>query len=1244
MSKGEVKEIKEVKLQKISLVPEKKYENIESIQNDDLSQDDAMAFLIAAVDNTGLIDYSLNSFNQLIEIGIPQIITKSIAIDFTVKNLRDSTVADRERESFRIMFSFTDAKVKSPEYSSYPRGELLPLTPQEARISFRTYSGPIIVSANVTIIAKYKDGHEETKSTSIPQFQISTFPIMIKTQKCHLHNANKEMLKKMYEDPTEPGGYFIINGREIAIDLLENIAFNKLHIYRTMKQNEILRGEFIAQAGEAFDISSQSSIRYMTNGAITVEITSIKFSKAKIPFHFIYKLFGMTSEREIMKTIVFDLESDSPVTTNMINIVDAALKTVDKSFASIHNVLDREKIIEHIVAHISKGVTSTAYKSNENALQFLNQGLLNNMDKIFLPQMGTSPAARANKLRFLGMMIHKILLVHMGIVPPTDRDSYKNKRLHGSGVSLAKALKTRFNNSVTMPILNSLKRELLNTPFESINESTLIHAFKNQLSLTELNTAISKAITAGNKVVAVKQGKAMINRISTQPLERKNILNTYIILRTVNTHNAASASKQTERADLMRRVHPTYIRSICVAKSIDTGEKVGMTKELALTASVCQAEDPTPFRLQLQQDPDIILLANIDSRDLKNYAKIFVDGAWIGCTEFAHSFVAKYRALRRERRVISCKASINWDPSTNDIEFWFDVGRPVAPVLIVDNNIEEYDKAVMAGKPIPFVQNIRFTKKMAYDLFTGRITLENLIEDGIAEYITPEEHDNCLVAIAPDELAINRNNPLKQYTHCDIEACIFGLAAHVGPYCNHTQPVRVTYETNHARQTGGWYCFSWPFRVDKNRFFQFYNQIPLVRTISHKYVIPNGSNTMICITTYYGYNMEDSCIINKSSIERGLFDGSFFRYESAELEKGDKFGVPDMFLTRGMKPGISYSKIVGESVQPNTIIQKGDVIIARYTKIQKKVGESASDSKYQFIDRSVVYRLDEPAIVDAIWKPRGQNDEQFILIRLRYERSVVLGDKFSSRMGNKSIAALACPASDMPFVESKNKLMNGLTPDLIVNPHSVPSRMVIGQIIEAAQNKICGKKGTVVDGTAFRKINSEAILEELEKEGFRYNGCETMRNGFTGEYFDVAILIAPTYHQRLQKFVLDDNYAVAGSGPTNAITGQPLSGKSVLGAFRCGEMEEWVFISHGVMSVLYEKFYVDSDHLVVTICRNCGMNTAVFNSKKELYQCKKCGPMADIAAINSARAAISFAQELISSNIQIRFNLEPRIF
>ena len=243
----------------------------------------------------------------------------------------------------------------------------------------------------------------------------------------------------------------------------------------------------------------------------------------------------------------------------------------------------------------------------------------------------------------------------------------------------------------------------------------------------------------------------------------------------------------------------------------------------------------------------------------------------------------------------------------------------------------------------------------------------------------------------------------------------------------------------------------------------------------------------------------------------------------------------------------------------------------------------------------------------------------------------------SSRSGNKSIVASVLPQSDMPFTES------GLTPDLIINPNSIPSRQIIGQLIETSVAKTCARRGAVADGTAFLPVDHRAVAQDLVDLGFRFNGRERLYNGMTGEYFDAAIFIGPTAEQRLQKFVLDDEQSVAGSGPTDATTGQPLGGKHVHGGLRIGEMEQWGLQSHGSMMNLFEKTSQDSDGRVMHICRGCAA-LAAYNEFHGVYSCKNCGELADIAAVDGSKSAVLFHEELAAANIRVRLGLRPRAF
>jgi DNA-directed RNA polymerase beta subunit len=1595
------------------LRPAKVYPPIEAVENDGLTARDMLSYVMAAVDHDGLVGHNLHGYNDLIENGINRIMTQLFDIDRMLRNERTQTAEDRKRKSFQVRFQFHDVKVGRPTCTTYLTGQFTDLYPGRARLTGLPYSGPVTLGATVMVRAFYEDGRAEDRAVEIPPFKIGDFPTMVGGVNCHTASCPRAGLKEMGEDPTDPGGYFIAKRNEYVVDLLENICYNKPHNHVGMKANEHVRAEFLSQPGGAFENSSQIRARCMTNGQITVEINSTKFEKVRLPFFLIYRLFGMTDDRAIVETVVFDADDKGPITARMLDILERAFQLADASFAPLVSEINREKLVQMTAERVAKYlVNPTAYLTNESAVQFLNEDLLGSptkpggLDRILLPHMGQTAEARIRKLRFLGLIIHKMLLGHLGVLPPTDRDSYRNKRVHGAGVSLAKAFKTQVNNNVVIPIFRAIKRELKNNPWDSVTDKTLIDTFRNALSTSDLNRSMEQAITSGNKTIVVRR-RAAVNRVSSQALERKNGLNTFSALRTVVTQNAGNASKATERADMMRRVHPTYTGFLCVAQSADTGENVGMRKQLAVTASVCTAGDALPLKLRLLADPAVTPLDAVSSRDLlrgrpgaaagTGLSRIFVNGEWIGVCDVAHELVARYRALRREGRVVDPHTTIYWDPVTSEIEFWLDVGRLRRPLLIVDSNVAEYDARLrerhawararggdLAGAPerLEFTQNVRFTPAHVRALVERRLTLADLVRDGVAEYVTPEEQENCLLAESIDTLRRDRHDVTMQYSHCDVEQAIFGLAAHVSPFGNHTQPARVTYETNQARQTGGWYVLNFPYRTDKNRFFQFYNEIQLVSTFTHTLVPPNGTNTIIAYMAA-GDNQEDSAVVCQAAADRGLFAGAFFRFEIAELEKGEAFCNPDALTTKNLKPNACYEKLADGFIRAGSVVRYGDVLIGRVAKLSR--GRAGADDRYQFTDRSVVYRLHEPAVVEAVLRPRGANDELFGLVKLRYERPLRTGDKMcltpdhevltaagwkpiaavttadavaclasggieylapeavhafphggellhvaaagprgeplvdqlvtpehrmwarvvgdddyglwearlladfaadyaraaprgaappagappllaagaagrphavalwaalvalvaahgarledggatvavhrpapaavartlavaqagglaaafrypmgfhpgrrdrcfrvraawfapgarpglaphwgafahgfgglpaatwalpaaeaavlldalgdappgapyalatnsaafaddlqrlalhagrsanveaegraaadddgdgdgdmprirccvfaagaapprvdtpparvsylgavhcltvpggvfyvrrrgcpgwtgnSSRSGNKSIVACMLPQSDMPFTES------GLTPDMIINTHSFPSRMTIGQLIETSLSKVCARKGVIADGTAFLPVDHLEIARQMVALGFRYNGRERMYSGTTGSYYDAAIFIGPTAEQRLQKFVLDDEQSVAGNGPTDATTGQPLGGKQVQGGLRLGHMECDGICSHGSMLNLFEKTSLDSDGRKMHVCRGCGA-LAVYNEYHGVYQCRTCGELADIATVDGTKSAILFHEELAAANVHVRLGLRPHEF
>jgi DNA-directed RNA polymerase II subunit RPB2 len=328
----------------------------------------------------------------------------------------------------------------------------------------------------------------------------------------------------------------------------------------------------------------------------------------------------------------------------------------------------------------------------------------------------------------------------------------------------------------------------------------------------------------------------------------------------------------------------------------------------------------------------------------------------------------------------------------------------------------------------------------------------------------------------------------------------------------------------------------------------------------------------------------------------------------------------------------NYEKLNNKGlISIGTYIEKGDAIIGKYITLPKATAE-----KWLYADHSVIYKEEEPAIVHNVIESHNEDDERFIKVILRKVRPMIIGDKVSARSGQKGICALIMKDSDMPFTK------DGMRPSILFNPHGLPSRMTIGQLLESMTGNLCAAKGCTTDATVFRSIDVESMASELESYGYNRYGYQRLYNGITGEFIDSLIFMGPTYYQKLQKFVLDTLYSIS-SGPTDALTHQMLEGgKGNSGGLRIGEMEKDVLVSHGTSRFLNEKFFGHSDGFTEYIC-SCG-RPAIFNQQKNIYKCKYCLDNAQIAAVPTSWSSKLFMQELDSMGIGVKRMLTPYVY
>jgi DNA-directed RNA polymerase beta subunit len=867
-------------------------------------------------------------------------------------------------------------------------------------------------------------------------------------------------------------------------------------------------------------------MRYLNSGAITIEITTNKFDKFEIPYYLIFRALGMTSDKDIVNNIVYGVGNQDPVTHQMLEILERAFAANDEKFGAVRTSTNPTEIIQYIAMRITEGANTSIAKKDDNIAKYLNSNILNIIDRYIFPHIGTGIEHRIKKLRFFGHLINKLLSVYIGIIDPTDRDSYKNKRVYAAGTSMAKTFKTDFNVVIVQEIKKQLTKDFRSTPFSQVQ---LAESVKAAINADDLERMLTQSITSSSKTMTVRRSE-ITNRISSQTMYHKNDMNVKSTLNIVNTPNT-SASKQNERADEMRRVHQTHPGYLDISYSADTGEKVGMTKQLACSASVSPASSSFMLKQTLLEDSQVIHLDDVRPEQItaEKLAKIFVNGDWIGCCHKSHELARRYRVKRRYGD-IHYLTTVVWEPLVREVHFWTDVGRLIRPLVIVYNNITEYIENHRHGdKTVVFQQWIKLTKKHILALQAGKITMETLREERILEYISPEEQENTYLAQNINTLRAAKNDLTQMFTHCDIDQAIFGIVTLSSPLANHSNAVRNTMFVNHRKQSCQWFALNYPYRIDKNTALQHYCEMPLVSTFSDALSLPNGQNAIVALMLYGGYNCEDSITANQSSIDCGMFNCSHYNCEKTELDKGEQFGDLDLARTMDIKRDATYEYIKNGFIEEGTRVKKGHVLIVKAAKIPKPVDQ------FLFIDRSIVYKREEEVYIERVVVTRNDEDALMAKVKWRANRPLTVGEKLSSRSGNKGIVANTVPRCDLAYCE------DGLVPDLLVNAHSVPTRMAVNQIIECMLGILAALLGIHIEATILRSLDLDGAFALLKKHGIDYGGTRRMYNGRTGEWIDTMIFIGPTTYQRLQKFVIDEHYATR-TGPSSATTRQPLDG------------------------------------------------------------------------------------------------------
>ena len=820
------------------------------------------------------------------------------------------------------------------------------------------------------------------------------------------------------------------------------------------------------------------------------------------------------------------------------------------------------------------------------------------IDKNFLPHIGRTTQNRKEKALFLGEMACRVVELKMGRRQTDDKDHFKNKRLRLAGPLLADLFRVAFRN-LTRDIKYQLERIGVKGPIITVSAAVRPGIVSERFQ---------HSLATGN------WGKGRVG--VTQLLDRTNHISTLSHLRRLQS--PLSRSQPNFEA---RDLHATHWGRLCPNETPE-GSNCGLVKNLALSACISVGVNPEKIKQTLFGMGVVPVQESNETMKISG-AKVFVDGNIIGYCNSPEELAKEFRDMRRRGEISTEVNMAYFSKAHGEREEAYvncDEGRVRRPLIIVENGAPKLQQE--------FVEKIT----------SGEWSWEDLVKNGLVEYLDAEEEENAYVALTPEEVT-------KEHTHLEIATyTILGVCASTIPYAEHNQSPRNSYQAAMAKQALGIYATNFQQRVDSRSHILHYPQLPIVdtalmETMGYK-LRPSGQNCIVAVLSFEGYNMEDALVFNKASIERGLVRSTFYRIYEAECRQylgglKDKFTLPEPG-TRGFR-GEQYYRLL----EPDGIIglesevAGGDVLIGRispprfleeYKEFEVK-GPSMRDT-------SVDMRPSETGIVDAIFITQSGEGSKLVKVRARDQRIPELGDKFASRHGQKGVIGLIVPQEDMPFTE------DGLVPDIVINPHAIPSRMTIGQFIESLAGKVAAARGKPVDGTPFSNERSGDLRKALVQLGFSHTGAEVFYNGITGQKFVASIYIGVVYYQKLHHMVADKIHARA-RGQVQMLTRQPTEGRARGGGLRFGEMERDCLIGHGAAMLLRDRLLEESDKYTLYICENCG-HIAYYDMKQRKYACKLCEDKDRISPVIVSYAFKLLLQELMSLCVAPKLKLKEK--
>lgn len=1136
----------------------------------------------------GLISHQINSYNDFIKVGI-QNVFDSIGEVIVEPGYDPSKKGDNEWRYASVKFG--KVTLERPRFSTGKKGEngeeFLNFLPRHARLQNMTYSSRMRVQFTLQVYTqelvrsdKFKTGKEKYLDKKILHTEegevlIGRIPVMVNSDSCWMSLADKD------DCDYDQGGYFIIKGAEKTFIAQEQVGLNRVWLanspnWRVMYRSVHKRKRVYVK------LTDTPKIEEIGEGAQVITVYTL--SLEDIPIWILFFALGVTSDKEVVDLIDADITDG-----NIVNILLATIHESDKACDEFRKPPNSLKYFENLFKKSRFPPTESVKECFENYL--------------FPNIIGFK-----RKARYLGYMVKCLLEGYSGKRKADNRDDFKNKRLELAGELLERELRIHLRHAEKR-MVKSLQRDLY--PDRHVGE------IQRYLDSSIITNGLSRAFSTGAWSHAYKS------------MERTS--GVVAMLRRANPLQMVSDMRRTRQQVLYagkagdaRYPHPSHWGKICFLSTPD-GENCGLIKNLAGTALVS-----TPVREGLFE---VLVACGLEklvedtSTSLSGMDKVFVDGDWVGTCRNAGSFVTEFRRRRRKKEV-PLQVEIKRDTKHGEVRVFRDAGRILRPLIVIKN-----------------LPKIRLLKG-------GKYSFQDLLDNGIIELIGPEEEEDCCTAWDIKYLFLeNDQHAPTKYTHCELDmSFMLGLSCGIIPFANHDHAKRVLFQSQkHSQQAVGYSCTNPDIRVDTLSHQLFYPQRPLFKTVlsdclekgqspgqTRKDTIArpeffNGQCAIVAVNVHLGYNQEDSLVMNRSSLDRGMFRSEHIRSYKAEVDNKD--GAKKKVKS---DEAVNFGKIQSKVGRVDSLdddgfpfiganLQSGDIVIGKFS-------EAGSD-------HSVKLKHTERGMVQKVVLSANDEGKNFAVVSLRQVRSPCLGDKFSSMHGQKGVLGYLESQENFPFT------LQGIVPDIVINPHAFPSRQTPGQMLESALGKGIALGGSQKNATPFSSLSIDSITDQLHRAGFSRWGNERLYDGRTGEIVKSLVFMGPTFYQRLVH-MSEDKVKFRNTGPVHPLTRQPVADRKRFGGIKFGEMERDCLIAHGASANLHERLFTLSDSSEMHVCRKCKRMAGVIQRSVPGGQkirgpyCRVCDSVEDVVKVSVPYGAKLLTQELFSMGISLKFDTE----